>query len=180
MTGAKFIPPPKETADWNRRLANFLLAHRTADSDEVLREWYAALCRGVRHWPLHRESRLCSSPDDAHRLAMSHAELEGAQYCEGLVQSSVTDGPERAIWTATEDRLVCFTHDLAVDHGLQGIAFDVQVLYTLRNGFGIRGPYLFSDHPAVMNRCIPRALPRASFRGLPGRTTWMPLAAAMQ
>lgn len=181
MTGAKFIPPPAETSDWNRRLASYLLAHQTANPDEVLREWYAALCRNVRHWPTQRETRLCSSLEEAHRQALAYAELEGATYCEGLIQGAMTEGPERAIWCASDDHLVCFTHHVNTSHGLQGLAFDLKVLYTLRNGYGIRGPYLFSDEPTVMTRCIPRPLPRVGvMRNLPMARPWMPTAMVMQ
>lgn len=177
MTGAKFIDPPAETSDWSRRLANFILAHQVANPDAVLKDWYAALCRNVRHWPYLRESLVCSTKEAAHRECMAYAERNGAQYCEGLIQGPHTDGAERAIWAATSDHLICFTHDLSKPHGLQGIAFDLKVLYTLRNGFGITGPYLFSDEPTVLNRCIPRPAPRAVIRTLPLQR--YPAAAAM-
>lgn len=179
MTGAKFIEPPPPSSDWNRRLAGFVLAHQTANPDEVLREWYAALFRNVRHWPTKRESRVVCDPMAAHRECLGFAELNDGQYCEGLIVGPDVSGPEKAIWALLSDRLVCFTHDLSKPHGLHGLAFDHQVLYSLRNGFGITGPYLFSDRPQVMTRCIPRPAPRPYVRPLPYVSMCPPAAMVM-
>lgn len=144
------------------RMLVYVMQNYLSEPDPVRKFWLNELKSRPRDWPTTREtSQILELPEaswSCREFVMNH----GGKYCEGLYTSPALEEPEAAIWANTDDKVICFTHDLSGEHGLIGLEFDLRPIMALQLWDRLPGPYLFSPYEAVCDALLGKHPEQAS------------------
>lgn len=144
------------------RVLAYVMQASFLEPDPIRKFWLYELKSRIRDWPTTRETSQILEPQKASWACREFVMNHGGSYCEGLFSSPNLEIPEAAIWADTEDKVICFTHDLSGRHGLVGLEFDLQSIMAFQLWDRLPGPYLFSPYEAVCDALLGKHPEQAS------------------